>query len=369
MRRILLSLLLLLSTFLHAQTVHQFYLKDLSHDYVRILFAGDAMQHSNQFQWAWDAKTRKYDYEPNFRYLQPYIAQSDINIVNVETTFPGYKYCGYPQFRTPDAFFYALTDAGFDVFALANNHVNDSGQRGLQRSLKVMSQYPTMGAYLNAEQREQQYPIIIRIAGIKIAVFNATYGTNQIPPVAPNIVNYIETEQIELDVAKSLKDSTIDMRIMYIHWGTEYQLRHNAYQRGLAQWLADLGFDVIIGSHPHVVQDQEVLTASDGRQVPVVYSLGNLVSNQRWKNSNGGVMALLDINRQTKQVQNLQFVPYYVHKGSLAGDGDPAYPNTTNYYCIPTQDYIDGKLPFLLNETAVSELKLFHQLATQRLQK
>lgn len=369
MRRILLLPLLLIASFLHAQTVHQFYLKDLSHDYVRILFAGDAMQHSNQFQWAWDAQTRKYDYEPNFRYLQPYIAQSDINIVNVETTFPGYKYCGYPQFRTPDAFFYALTDAGFDVFALANNHVNDSGQRGLQRSLKVMNQYPTMGAYLNAEQREQQYPIIIRIAGLKIAVFNATYGTNQIPPVAPNIVNYIETEQIELDVAKSLKDSTIDMRIMYIHWGTEYQLRHNAYQRGLAQWLADLGFDVIIGSHPHVVQDQEVLTASDGRQVPVVYSLGNLVSNQRWKNSNGGVMALLDINRQTKQVQNLQFVPYYVHKGSLAGDGDPAYPNTTNYYCIPTQDYIDGKLPFLLNETAVSELKLFHQLATQRLLK
>ena len=369
MRRILLLPLLLIASLLHAQTVHHFYLKDLSHDYVRILFAGDAMQHSTQFQYAWDTHTRRYNYEPNFRYLQPYIRQADINIVNVETTFPGYKYSGYPRFRTPDAFFYALTDAGFDIFALANNHVNDSGQSGLQRTLKLMSQYPTMGAYINAEQREKQYPILIYIAGLKIAVFNATYGTNQIPPVAPNIVNYIDTEQIELDIARSLKDTTIDLRIMFIHWGTEYQLLHNPYQHGLAQWFADLGFDVIIGSHPHVVQDQETITAADGRQVPVVYSLGNLVSNQRWKNSNGGIIALLDINIHTKQLQNLQFVPFYVHKGSLLGEGDPSYPNTANYYCIPTQDYLDGKLPFLLNETAAYELKLHHQLTNQRLQK
>jgi hypothetical protein len=115
-----------------------------------------------------------------------------------------------------------------------------------------------------------------------------------------------------------------------------------------------------------VVQDQDTITAADGRQVPVVYSLGNLVSNQRWENSNGGVMLLLDINRETKQL-DLQFVPYYVHKGRLAGEGDPRHQNTANYYCIPTFDYINGRLPFVLDETAVSELETFHQNTVERL--
>lgn len=367
MRKIFLSLFVVCSTLLHAQKVHQFEVKDNSNDYVRILFAGDAMQHSPQFKWAWDEKTRNYNYEPNFRYLQPYLDGADVNIVNVETTFPGSKYSGYPQFRSPDDFFHAMINAGFDIFALANNHVNDSGQKGLQRTLKIMSAYPSMGAYINLKHREDTYPIILHVGGLKIALFNATYGTNQLLPVAPNMVNYIETEQIEIDMAKSLKDSTIDLRIMFIHWGTEYQLHHNAYQQGVAQWLADLGMDVIIGSHPHVVQDMQVLESADGREVPVVYSLGNLVSNQRWENSNGGVMALLDIDRYTKEVYDLQLVPYYVHKGRLPGEGDPSYPNTANYYCIPTSDYIQEKLPFVLDETAESELMLFHQNTLQRL--
>jgi poly-gamma-glutamate synthesis protein (capsule biosynthesis protein) len=260
-----------------------------------------------------------------------------------------------------------MLNAGFNVFALANNHINDSGQKGLMRTLKLIKPHPTMGAYLNTSEREQQYPIILHVDGLKIALFNTTYGTNQIPPVAPNIINYIETEQIEMDIAKSLKDSTIDLRIMYIHWGSEYELKHNSYQKGLAQWLADLGFDVIIGSHPHVVQDQDTITAADGRQVPVVYSLGNLVSNQRWENSNGGVMVMLDVNRETKQLQTIQFVPYYVHKGSLVGEGDPRHQNCANYYCIPTFDYINGRLPFILDETAVSELNVFHQNTIKRL--
>ena len=367
MRRLLLSLILLTTLTLSAQQYHHFPIKDASKEHIRILFAGDAMQHSIQFKWAWDPTTRTYNYEPNFRYLQPYLAQAEVNIVNVETTFPGSKYSGYPQFRSPDDFFHAMLEAGFNVFALANNHINDSGQKGLMRTLKLIKPHPTMGAYLNASERKQQYPIILHVDGLKIALFNTTYGTNQIPPVAPNIINYIETEQIEMDIAKNLKDSTIDLRIMYIHWGTEYELKHNAYQHGLAQWLADLGFDVIIGSHPHVVQDQDTITAADGRQVPVVYSLGNLVSNQRWENSNGGVMVMLDVNRENKQLQTIQFVPYYVHKGSLAGEGDPRYQNMANYYCIPTFDYINGRLPFVLDETAVSELNVFHQNTVERL--
>ncbi len=312
---ITLGILSVLSVF--AQGHHYFQKKDSARSYVRLLFSGDAMQHSTQFQWAWDRATRTYDYEPNFRYLHSYTKDADINIVNFETTLSGKPYSGYPRFRTPDAFLGELVKAGFQVFALANNHILDGDQKGMKRTLKKLDPYIHVGAYLDAKDRAENYPLIFHIDSLKIALFNTTYGTNQLLPVAPNIVNYIETEQLEIDMAESLKDTTIDLRIMYIHWGTEYQLYHNAYQRGVAQWLADLGIDLIIGGHPHVVQDYEVLTASDGRTVPVMYSLGNMVSNQRWEDSNGGILATVDIDCTTRKVVSIDYIPFYVHKGSL----------------------------------------------------
>jgi poly-gamma-glutamate synthesis protein (capsule biosynthesis protein) len=361
LRSFLVALVLLVANSGLAQKHHYFPLKDTTQTCVRLLFAGDAMQHSTQYLWAWDKGTRQYNYEPNFRYLRPHLAKADINIVNFETTLSGKPYGGYPKFRTPDAFFEDMVDAGFQVFALANNHILDGDKRGMKRTLKTVAPYPNLGAYLDTAQRSEQYPLIFHIDGMKIALFNATYGTNQLTPVFPANVNYIETEQLEIDLAKSLKDTTIDLRVMYIHWGTEYQLYHNPYQGGVGQWLADLGVDLIIGGHPHVVQDYEVLTAADGRRVPVMYSLGNLVSNQRWENSNGGIITTVDIDRKTKKIVKIDYVPCYVHKGTLLDE-------KRNYYCIPTTDYLSGKLPFTLpNDSIEQELILFHNNTVNRI--
>lgn len=357
----LVSFLLLTSWTARAEGHHTFVVKDTTRSYVRLLFAGDAMQHSTQYKWAWDKQTRRYDYEPNFRYLRPYLAEADINMVNFETTLSGKPYGGYPRFRTPDAFFYELVDAGFQIFSVANNHILDGDKRGTRRTLKKLAPYPTIGAYLDTTHRSQNYPLILHIDEMKIALFSVTYGTNQLVPVAPTCVNYIETEQIEIDLARSLKDTTIDLRIMYIHWGTEYELHHNAFQQGLGQWLADWGIDLIIGGHPHVVQDYEVLTASDGRRVPVMYALGNLISNQRWEDSNGGIMATVDIDRQTHEIVAINYIPVYVHKGSLLNE-------RRNYYCIPTTDYLNGQLPFILpNDSIEAELRLFHNNTANRI--
>lgn len=358
---ILLTLFLLISCSISAQENHVFLLKDSTRSFVRLLFAGDAMQHSPQYKWAWNNDTRCYDYEPNFRYLRPYLANADINVVNFETTLSGKPYSGYPRFRTPDAFFDELIDAGFQVFALANNHILDGDKQGMKRTIDKLSSHPYMGAYLDTAQRNEKYPLILHIDGIKIALFNATYGTNQLNPTRPTCVNYIETEQLEIDLANSMKDTTIDLRIMYIHWGTEYQLKHNAYQHGVGQWLADLGIDLILGGHPHVVQDYEVLTAADGRRVPVMYSLGNLISNQRWQDSNGGIITLVDIDRKTKKVMEIGYMPVYVHKGMLRGERH-------NYYCIPTLDYLNGRLPFTLpNDSLEQDLRLFHNNTINRI--
>lgn len=360
-RIVLLFFFALVACSLIAQGHHAFMLKDTTRNYVRLLFAGDAMQHSPQFRWAWNAEEKRYDYEPNFRYLRSYLADADINIVNLETTLAGKPYSGYPRFRTPDAFFNELVAAGFQVFSLANNHILDADLRGVRRTTQTMSEHPTMGVYSDADERTERYPLILHIDGIKIALFSATYGTNQLVPEWPCVVNYIETEQLEIDMAQSIKDTTIDLRIMYIHWGTEYQLHHNAYQKGVGQWLADLGIDMVIGSHPHVVQDYELLTAADGRCVPVIYSLGNLISNQRWVNSNGGILARVDIDRTTRKIIKVDYVPVYVHKGDLQGEG-------YNYYCIPTVDYLSGLLPFAMpNDSLENDLRIFHQNTYQRM--
>lgn len=361
LRPIFVTISLLISLGTLAQGEHYFSLKDSTQSFVRLLFAGDAMQHSTQYKWAWNGNARHYDYEPNFRYLRPHLATADINIVNFETTLSGKPYSGYPKFRTPDAFFNELVDAGFQIFAIANNHILDGDKSGMKRTIDKLSPYPYLGAYLDTAQRSEKYPLILHIDDMKIALFNATYGTNQLTPTWPTCVNYIETEQLEIDLAKSLKDTTIDLRIMYIHWGTEYQLKHNAYQGGVGQWIADLGIDLIIGGHPHVVQDYEVLTAADGRRVPIMYSLGNLISNQRWKDSNGGIITTVDIDRQTKKIVKVNYVPIYVHKGKLQGERH-------NYYCIPTPDYLNGKLSFTLpNDSLEQDLRLFHNNTTVRI--
>lgn len=354
-RFFILGIILCSSIFTSAQSF-TFSAKDTSLPYVRLLFAGDAMQHSTQFIWAWDKEKKDYSYEPNFRYIKKYLDLSDVNIVNFETTLSGKPYSGYPRFTSPEAFLYDLTQAGFNVFALANNHILDGDKKGMLRTLKYFEGIPHLGAYRDDQEREKHYPLILYVEDIKIALFNATYGTNGLSPVKPTIVNYIETEQLHNDITESLKDSSIDLRIMYIHWGTEYELRHNAIQQGTAQWLADLGIDLIVGSHPHVTQDYEVITSKDGKQVPVIYSLGNLVSNQRWEHSNGGMMATIDIDKQSKQIIDIAFIPFYVHKGSI-----PSLNEKRNYYCIPTQDYLQGRLPFTLpNDSIRKDLKNFH---------
>lgn len=360
MKRLTYLLLFVSTISIAAPKEYNFPQKDITKSYIRLLFAGDAMQHEPQLTWAYDAQTKQYIYEPNFRYLRPYLQDADINIVNFETTLPGSKYAGYPRFRSPDSYLEALSEAGFQVFTLANNHVLDSGREGLKRTLKRLGDRPHTGAWLDTIQRREEYPQIWHINGMKIAFFNCTYGTNQITPVPPTYVNYIETEELLLDMEASLLDSTIDLRIISIHWGDEYQLYHNPLQRGIAQWLADLGFDLIIGGHPHVVQDQEILTAKDGRLVPVVYSLGNLISNQRRLNCNGGLMVTVDIDRKNKKIHYINYVPVYVHKGYWGKE--------KNYFCLPTQDYLDGRLPYKIQSDSLrKDLILFDKNSHKRM--
>ena len=332
-----------------------------SEETISLIFGGDAMVHSPQFQWAYNASNDTYDFEPNFRYIRPFLDRADLAIVNFETTLAGKPYSGYPNFASPDSYLDALKNAGFDVFMMANNHVLDRGRRGMERTLDQMGDYPNMGAYRSPEDRAERYPLIMEVQGLRIAFFNCTYGCNGYQALPPTHVNLIDTAEIAADL-RSIEDKQIDLRIMTIHWGLEYVTKATDEQRQLARWFADKGFDLVIGSHPHVVEDGEMIG-----DMPVMYSMGNFISNQRKLNTNGGILVRVNILRNTKKIDSVTFLPCYVHKGILQQEVDGVVKQERQYFLIPTTEYLAGHYPFVLPAADEESLKTFHFNTVNRL--
>jgi poly-gamma-glutamate synthesis protein (capsule biosynthesis protein) len=270
-------------------------------DTLRLIFAGDIMGHAPQIASAKVGATDRYDYEPCFRYVKPILEQADLAIGNLELTLPGKPpYNGYPMFRSPDDLAKAIKGAGFDILVTANNHSNDSRGLGVKNTILTLRdlEFIQTGTFLDQRDRNAHYPLMVYKNGFKIALLNYTYGTNGVPTEAPTIVNLIDKEQMAKDLAEAVARKPHYI-IVVMHWGLEYQLTENAEQRDLAQFLVGHGADMIIGSHPHVVQPirMEKVAMPDGSQKEalVVYSLGNFISNQQQPNTDGGILFQVDL--------------------------------------------------------------------------
>jgi len=264
---------------------------------VRLLFAGDAMQHQRQIDNAY--RNGEYDYSSYFPYLKDEIAKADLAIVNLEGPLGGKPYKGYPQFSLPDAFAVALKDAGFSVFLTANNHAADCYSRGINRTIDVLDSLGVnhTGTFKNASERNQYYPLVVEKNGIRMVFLNYTYDTNGINPDAPCVVNLIDTAIIKEDIQKA-QQMNPDVIIAAMHWGSEYRLSWNASQEQLAQFLINRGVDLIIGSHPHVVEPSQIITDSvNNRTHLIVYSLGNFVSGMSAPNTDGGQMISVTLKK------------------------------------------------------------------------
>lgn len=283
-----------------------------------LLFAGDAMQHQAQLDVA---KTKDgYNYSDYFIHVEDQVKQADIAVVNLEVTLPGKRFSGYPNFGSPDAFAFALKDTGFDVFLTANNHILDKGQNGLERTVKVLDSMKVKhtGVFPDKEKRDLYYPLMLIKNGIRIAMLNYTYGTNEGHVLTPpNIVNYIDRKQIlkDIDLAKQMKP---DIIIANMHWGDEYILKHNKQQKSLADFLIKNGVRLVIGAHPHVVQPIDIQKDSTGIKNVVVYSMGNLISNMKLTDTRGGMMVNIDISKDEKtnavSIDSCNYTLVWVHK-------------------------------------------------------
>lgn len=240
-----------------------------------------------------EIKDRQYYFAPVFEYIADMIADADIAFINQETLMGGDELgnSNYPRFNGPQDIGRDLVDLGFDIVSIANNHMADKGEVGLRGTIDFWESQPVVmiGGYRNYEDYKKIRTI--ERDGVKIALLSYTYSTNglSLPKNTELYIPYIDYAEIKTQVEAAKKIA--DLVFMSIHWGEENMFTPTSGQVGLAQYMADLGVDVIIGHHPHVVQPITWLTGKNGNDTLCIYSLGNIVSLMAAPyNMVGGVM-------------------------------------------------------------------------------
>lgn len=225
-----------------------------------------------------------YNYDHLYDEIKDEIAAADIAIVNQETILGGkaLNYSGYPAFNSPTEIGDALVEAGFDVILHATNHTLDKGLGGVNNTFDYWDRNADIKVLgINKTAKDRDAVPIVEKNGIKIAMLNYTYGLNgyKIPDGMPYLVNMLEKKQMKEDIKKAREEA--DFVIVFPHWGTEYVYEPTKSQKDLVSFYYELGVDLVIGTHPHVIQPVEWITSDSGHNMLVYYSLGNFLSYQK----------------------------------------------------------------------------------------
>lgn len=279
-----------------------------------LLFVGDAMQHQAQLDAAWAAGGGKcYDYSDCFSLIAPEITVADYAVCNLEVPLGGGPdYSGYPCFSAPDSYAAALRDAGFDLFLTANNHCLDRRDKAARRTIDALDSLGVdqIGTFHDSADRKNKVPFVKNISGIKVGFLNYTYGTNGIEPRDGVEVSLIDKAKMAEEIRRT-REAGAEIVVVTIHWGVEYVLLQNRNQEELADFLVDKGVDLIIGSHPHVIQPMKVVrNEKEKKDVLVVYSLGNFISNMKTADTRGGALVRVRIERGPDGVARFKNADY-----------------------------------------------------------
>lgn len=245
----------------------------------KLLMVGDALIHSSVYN---DALTEdgNYDFKPMLKYVKPILKSYDLKYYNQETILGGSSlgYSSYPKFNSPVEVGDAFLNAGFNLVSLSNNHTMDKGETGVINSVNYWKSKKNVvfsGQWTSWEERNANP--VYSVNGINYAFFSYTTWTNGLEtPVGKEYLNNVySNEKAYLDI-NAVKDRA-DVIIVAMHWGEEYNLDITEEQREIANYLSSLGVNIIIGTHPHVVEPVEYINNGD---TLVIYSLGNFISGQ-----------------------------------------------------------------------------------------
>ena len=284
---------------------------------VKMAVVGDIMVHDYQYNEAYDPSTGEYDFMHNFQDAKKYFAGNDLVVGNLELTFGGTDrpYSSYPCFNTPDSFLDAVKDAGFNLLTTANNHSMDTGRNGVIRTLDKLDEYGIehFGTYRTQEDRDTIF--YKDVNGIRFAFLSYTYGTNGIPVPDPYLVNIIDDDIMVKDIHEARKNA--DVVVVMPHMGNEYE----SYPRDIfvswADMMFEAGADIVLASHPHVLQKMEYRKVDHGNGVHdgfIIYSLGNFISSQTDPPRNASIILHLTVEQKgdaAPNVTEVSFVPIW----------------------------------------------------------
>lgn len=287
-----------------------------------LVMVGDALLHSSLYNDAYQNGT--YDFTSKLEFIKPIVQKYDLAFYNQESILGGTSIglSSYPTFNSPQEFGDAMIDAGFNLVSLANNHTMDRGVTAIQNSCEYWKTKDVLvsGSYSSPENANN-IPVKEK-NGIKYALLAYTYGTNGIPVPSdkPYLVNLYSDEKAKSDIEK-IRDK-VDLLIVSMHWGTEYRSTPTDEQIREANYLSSLGVDIIIGTHPHVIEPVTYIN-----NTLVIYSLGNFISAQSTSNDYNTIaelMTSIDVVKTTKngksdiKLENLnnELLYNYYQKGS-----------------------------------------------------
>ncbi|WP_168198271.1 CapA family protein [Crassaminicella thermophila] len=345
---------------------------------IKISAVGDIMVHGPQLRAQYNQNKEEYNFKNNFQFVKPYISQADIALCNLETTFGGVNkgYSSFPKFNTPDSLGEAIKDAGFDAVITANNHTIDSGGKGVFRTIKELKKLG-LDVVGTKENEACENFIVKKVKNVKFGIIAYTYETPKwgnhktlnsliVPKEVESCINTFNYANVDEDLKKMkkeiqrMREQGVEVIIFYLHWGNEYHREPNKYQKKIAQYLTDVGVDIIFGSHPHVLQPIEFMENENRKKKTlVVYSMGNFLSNQRYeilKNryTEDGIILnitlLKDFEKNLITIKEVAYVPTWVHKYFKNG--------RKVYEIIPLNDALDNPTIYhLLNKDSLWRAK------------
>lgn len=342
-------------------------IQEVKDDIITLSAVGDIMVHGAQLD-AQFSENGTFNFDNNFKHIRNIIEDADLAIANLETTINiDRNVSGYPSFNSPKELLKTLKDTGFDVISTINNHTLDTGYSGVTSTLNELKVAGLKPVGTKSTVEEKNY-LIENVDDIKMGITTFSYGDiknsqkylNGIPSgKASDLLNVMnssdvqeafETIKKEIDL---MKQEGVEFIVVGLHWGEEYKQVPTNYQKELAQMLANEGVDLILGSHPHVVQPIEFIKSevNENEETLVVYSMGNIISNQReeemgFKESENGIIPLIDIEKTddgTVTLKEVRYIPTWVNKDFRDGKAF--------YEIIP----IDRDISQLAKEYNVSE--------------
>ena len=339
--------------------------------YIDIVSLGNLIIHQSQINGA--KNENGYDFSPSFQYIKEMVSEADISLGILEGALAGGEPTGYPIFNSPDEVIDSLRDTGIDVVNYANNHIYDYDDEGLQRTIEITKEKGLDVLGVKSTEEEKSY-LVKEVDGVKIGFASYVFETETINgyktinsnPVSINSENLINTfnyndlesfyNRIASEIS-AMKAEGVEFIIASMHWGEEYNTYIEATQNEIAKKLNELGVDIILGGHPHVIQPYEIICNESGHSTFVIYSQGNSLSNQSEQEigvaeSEDGIMIKFTLEKKDGNVslKEYKIIPTWVYKEEK-GDG------TYYHKIIPVEEALASPEEYGINSDVYARLE------------